>query len=170
MTEPRIRNARPGDGEGCAEVWIDIGRYYYQLDPRTFQIPSPDGLADSFEQDFTDADPEQLQLVAETDGTIAGLLVARLHTPGPHPEHELLRDLSRSRVFVQILAVAEPHRRSGVGTALMAAAETWASEHHAATISLDTYLHSPASVPFYERRMSYDRRALILRKVLKPLS
>lgn len=170
MIEPRIRTARPGDGAGCAKVWIDIGRYYHELDPHTFQIPSPYGLADSFEQDIADADPRRLRLVAEVDGAIAGLLVARLHEPEPRPDHELLRDLSRRRAFVQILAVSEPHRGSGVGTALMTAAETWARRQDAATISLDTYLHSPTSVPFYEGRMSYTRRALVFRKELGPIS
>ncbi|WP_436535945.1 GNAT family N-acetyltransferase [Actinoplanes sp. HUAS TT8] len=167
MAELRIRPSRPGDGEGCAAVWIDIGRYYHQLDPATFQVPSPTGLADSFEQDITaaEADATALHLVAEADDGIAGLLVARLHEPASHPEHELLRDLSRPRVFVQILAVAASHRRSGVGTALINAAEAWATDHHAATISLDTYLHSPTSVPFYER-MNYRRRALVFRKEL----
>jgi len=40
----RIRLAQAGDGPGCAEEWVDIGRYYQALDPRTFQIPAVDGL------------------------------------------------------------------------------------------------------------------------------
>lgn len=108
MTEPRIRPAGPGDGPGCAEIWVDIGRYYYELDPRAFQNPDPAGLAESFERDIADHDPGRLYLVAEVDELVAGFLVAVLQQPGPHPEHELIRDLSRPRVFVQILAVATP--------------------------------------------------------------
>jgi len=63
-------------------------------------------------------------------------------------------------------AVAAPHRRAGVGTALMTAAEAWADEHGAATISLHTYRGSPTSVPFYEDRMGYSRRAIVFRKEL----
>lgn len=166
MSEPRIRPAKPGDGPGCAEIWIDIGRYYQALDPKTFQIPSTDGLAGSFEQDIADHNPDQLHLIAEINNTVAGFLTAALHQPAPHPEHQLLRDLSRPRLFIQILAVPAPHRRTGVGTALMTAAETWAQDRGAATISLDTYLHSPTSVPFYEHRMHYHRRAIIFRKEL----
>lgn len=168
MTDPHIRPARPGDGAGCAEVWIDTGRYYHALEPGTFQIPSRDGLADSFERDIADVASGRLYLVAEVGATVAGLLIATLHEPGPHPEHALTRDRTRPRLFVDLLAVAGPHRRSGVGTALMTAAETWAADHGATTISLDTYLHSPLSVPFYENRMHYARRAVAFRKELGP--
>jgi len=164
-TDPRIRLARPGDGEACAEVWMDVGRYYHALDSRAFQVPSGDGLAESFEQDIANADPDQLRLVAEVDG-IVGLLVAGLQRPGSRPDRELVRDLSHVRLFVHALAVSAPYRRTGVGTALMAAAETWAHEHGAAIVSLDTYIHSPTSVPFYESRMGYARRGVIFRKEL----
>jgi hypothetical protein len=46
----------------------------------------------------------------------------------------------------------------------MTAAEMWAHDHDAATISLQTYLHSPLSVPFYEDRVGNSRRAVVFRK------
>jgi GNAT superfamily N-acetyltransferase len=165
MTDARIRPARPGDGEGCAEVWTDVGRYYNALDSRAFQVPNSEGLAESFEQDIANADADQLRLVAEDQG-IVGLLIAGLVRPVKRPEHELVRDLSRLRLLVHALAVSAPYRRTGVGTALMAAAETWGREHGAVIVSLDTYVHSPTSVPFYEGRMGYARRAVIFRKEL----
>jgi len=48
----------------------------------------------------------------------------------------------------------------------MVAAETWAREQGVAFVSLDTYVHSPTSMPFYENRMGYARRAVIFRKEL----
>jgi GNAT superfamily N-acetyltransferase len=166
MTDVLVRRARQGDGRGCAELWIDVGRYYNALDPRAFQVPSSEGLAESFEQNIANASSDELHLVAEVEGTVVGLLVAGLQRPGLRPEHELVRDLSRLRLFVQILAVAGSHRRTGVGTALMTAAETWAHQHGVAIVSLDTYLRSPTSVPFYENRMGYARRAVIFSKEL----
>ena len=163
MTDVQIRPARPGDGQGCAEVWMDVGRYYNTLDAQAFQVPSADGLGESFEEDIANADPDQLRLVAEAEG-IVGLLVAALRRPERRPDHELVRDLSRLRLFVHALAVSAPYRRTGVGTALMVATETWARERGVAIVSLDTYVHSPTSVPFYERRMGYARRAIIFRK------
>lgn len=165
MTDARIRPARPGDGVGCAEVWMDVGRYYNALDAQAYQVPNPEGLAEAFEQHIVNAGPDQLRLVAETEG-IVGLLVASLQRPDRRPDLELVRDLSRLRLFVQALAVAAPYRRTGVGTALMVAAETWARQHGAAIVSLDTYARSPTSVPFYESRMGYARRAIIFRKEL----
>ena len=33
-------------------------------------------------------------------------------------------------------------------------------------VSLDTYAHSPVSVPFYERHMGYQRRSIAFAKAL----
>jgi hypothetical protein len=75
MTDARIRPARPGDGDGCADVWMDVGRYYNALDPQIYQVPSSEGLAESFERRVANAEPDQLRLVAE-DQVIVDLLVA----------------------------------------------------------------------------------------------
>jgi hypothetical protein len=56
----QIRPGRPGDGQGMARVWLDAGAYYAGLDPAHFQLPSSEGLAESFDGDLaaksTDAD------------------------------------------------------------------------------------------------------------------
>ena len=46
----QIRPAKPGDGQGMARVWLSAGAYYADLDPAHFQLPSADGLAESFER------------------------------------------------------------------------------------------------------------------------
>jgi GNAT superfamily N-acetyltransferase len=55
------------------------------------------------------------------------------------------------------LAVVEAGRRGGVATALMPAAHRWGAGHGAVLARLDTYAHSPVSMPFYEQRMGYPR-------------
>ena len=39
-----------------------------------------------------------------------------------------------------------------------------AGSPRARVVSLDTYAHSPVSVPFYERHMSYQRRSIAFAK------
>jgi len=60
----QIRPGRPGDGQGIARVWLDAGAYYAGLDPAHFQLPSSEGLAESFDGDLaaksTDADTLRL--------------------------------------------------------------------------------------------------------------
>jgi GNAT superfamily N-acetyltransferase len=51
---------------------------------------------------------------------------------------------------VDVLAVAEPFRRRGVGRRLMDETETWARGRGAVMVALDTWVDSPLSVPFYE--------------------
>jgi GNAT superfamily N-acetyltransferase len=145
----RIRPAAPGDGAGCGRVWLDLAQYYVGLDPDCYQIPSSDGLAEGFEQSIVDSDPSCVRLVAEADGQIVGLLVAVLKEPVEHAERELVRDLSRRRLSVELLGVAAAYRRTGAGSALMAAAQEWGLARGAEVVLLDTYVHSPTSVPFY---------------------
>jgi GNAT superfamily N-acetyltransferase len=166
VTAIQIRPARPGDGPGFARAWLDAGRYYAHLDPASFQIPARDGLAEWFDQTLTSQDPHTLCLAATVSDDIAGFLSATLQPPHPAARWQLLSSLSQPLLFIQALVVAEQHRRHGVGTALMTAAEEWARDNGAMIISLDTYLHSPLSVPFYEQRMGYRRRSIVFRKDL----
>src|SRR5258705_144938 len=73
-------------------------------------------------------DPAALMLVAEVDGEVIGEVTARLFEPVASARWQLQRDLGRRRVHVDVLTVSGTARRIGVGTALMAAVEQWASE------------------------------------------
>jgi hypothetical protein len=63
----QIRRGRPGDGQDMARVWLDAGAYYANLDPAHFQLPSSEGLAESFDADLAtkSSDADALRLVAE---------------------------------------------------------------------------------------------------------
>lgn len=162
-----IRDIRPGDGEGCARVWLDAGRYYADLVPEVIQVPEADGLGDWFEE-LIGGERDGLWLVAEDprDGVV-GTVEATVAGPSPDAHRQLQRALGRTRLVVNLLAVAEGYRRRGVGTALMEAAEDWGRSEGADVAVTDTNLNSPLSVPFYEKRMGYTRQAVILRKALR---
>jgi GNAT superfamily N-acetyltransferase len=162
-----VRPVQPGDGAGCARAWLDAGRYYVAIDPDRFQIPAADGLAEWFEQANASASPDSLQLVGCVDDDVAGFVAATLRLPVPGPERQLLRTLRHPHVYVDALVVAARYRRAGVGTSLMDAVETWALERGAAYVVLDTYVNSPASIPFYEHQ-GYARTGVVFRKQLVP--
>ena len=162
-----VRAARPGDGAGCAEVWADAGRHLQELDPELGREPDSDGLAGWFEQQLAEDRPDSaLWLVAIRDGQLTGFVSGAVEPPPATARWQLQRDLAAPRLVVGALVVRGDHRRSGVGTALMTAIEEAGRDLGAAVVLLDTNLRSPLSVPFYEQRMGYARRAVIFRKRL----
>lgn len=54
--------------------------------------------------------------------------------------------------FVLELDVHPEHQRRGIGTALLAAASTWAAGTPARALTLTTFRHVPWNAPFYARR------------------
>jgi GNAT superfamily N-acetyltransferase len=169
---PLVRPVRPGDGEGCARAWLDAARYYVEMEPDAFQMPAEDGLAAWFEELLAKPSPDAVMLVARltgqaaVPGEVAGFVSAEFQPPAASAARQLTRAAALPRVYVNALVVAQPYRRAGVGTALMAAVEDWARGRGAAMVSLDTNLRSPLSVPFYEDRMNYHRHGVIFRKLL----
>jgi len=168
MSELVIRDIRPGDGTACARVWLDAGRYYAALVPDVIQVPDSDGLEEWFEEAIgAGRSADTLWRVADDPAHgVCGMVEAAVVRPAPDANRQLQRDLSRTRLVVNLLAVAEGYRRRGVGTALMEAAEEWGRAKGAVVAVTDTNLSSPLSVPFYEKRMGYDRQAVMLRKAL----
>jgi GNAT superfamily N-acetyltransferase len=81
-------------------------------------------------------------------------------------ERQMLPYLGQTRLLIDSLGTAMAHRRRGVATALVEAAEEWGRSKGAAVSILDTYADSPVSVPFWEERMGYARRAIIFQKTL----
>jgi GNAT superfamily N-acetyltransferase len=164
----QIRPARPGDGEGMARVWLIAGAYYADLEPALFQAPSTQGLAESFEADIaeTSAASDKLRLVAEQDGLLAGWLTAHLEYPRDNAAHQQVRELGWTCLIVDALMVDQVLWRHGIGTSLLAAAESWGRDHGAAVVRLNTYPGSPVSVPFYEQHLGYQRRSILFQKPL----
>jgi GNAT superfamily N-acetyltransferase len=162
-----VRPATPGDGAGLAHSWLDAASYYAALDPDVFQVPTGEGLAEWFEQLLARARaPDTIWLVAEIAGRVVGDINARLDRPITDAARQLVREVGQVRVFVNALGVQAAYRRRGVGTRLLEAVEGWGRQQGATLISLDTFVASPLSVPFYEQRMGYQQRAIIFQKRL----
>jgi GNAT superfamily N-acetyltransferase len=93
-----------------------------------------------------------------------GWLAARIELPAGNPAVQLTREHAWIRLVVDALIVDRAYWRGGAGTALLEAAEAWGRAQGAQVVRLDTYAHSPVSVPFYEERMGYQRRSIVFQK------
>jgi GNAT superfamily N-acetyltransferase len=163
-----LRAAQSGDGTGLAQVWLENARYYVRLFPDDFQMPDQVGLVESFETRLgRPRSATEIHLVAVVDGVVAAFVSARLTAPDEGATREMLADRPYRRVHVEALGTANAFQRQGLATQLVEAVETWAREQGARVISAGTYLESPVAIPFWEERMGYRRRSVILAKRLE---
>jgi GNAT superfamily N-acetyltransferase len=138
--------------------------------PRSHQLFVPveeRGLADWIgSDDEWLSQPSSYALIAEIDGQVAGYLDASIEEPDEVARFSGNRDLRERRLFINSVVTAEAHKRKGVATRLVRAAEDWARAQGVTIALCDTFLGSPQSLPFWEKRMGYERRSVRLRKRL----
>lgn len=158
-----VRDARRGDEDALARIRAEVARYYLDLAPDYFQML--DRFAEPLDAETPAIDSTTLHLVAEVEGQVVGVLVARLLPP----EVPAKRDITPERgatLRIEFLATAAASRRQGVGTRLVEAAEAWGREAGATVAETTTYHGSPLSVSFWGERMSYEELSVNLRKPL----
>lgn len=143
----RLRRVRDDDADDLAEAWRDQAAVYAELDPDSFVVPEADDIgAWLVEQLVSQADPDhRLVLVADVDGRALGFIIAAVIAPHPAADHQSQRDLAAPGVQIEALAVRRDHWRSGVGSRLVRAAEDWAANRGAATISAQVFVRGPAA-------------------------
>jgi ribosomal protein S18 acetylase RimI-like enzyme len=162
-----VRRFQPGDGLGISRISLENGAYYARIAPEHFKQPDGEGLAEMIEEDseWRESDAN-LALVAEVTGEVAGYLEASVQPPMETARWQSQRDLGDPRLFINYVGTADAFKRMGVATRLVEAAEAWGRSKGAVAAVCDTYVESPLSVPFWEERMGYSRRAIIFRKAL----
>jgi GNAT superfamily N-acetyltransferase len=161
-----VRAARPGDGAGISRAWMSAAKFYADLDPDHFQVPTAHDLAESWDSELGHVEQGSLQLVAEVDDQVVGWLAARLEEPIANASAQLTREPGWIRLVITALVVQQENWRHGAGGALIDAAEIWGRSRGARVARLDTYIGSPVAVPFYEDRMGYERRSIVFQKQL----
>jgi diamine N-acetyltransferase len=90
--------------------------------------------------------PDQLYLCAMEGSRMVGFLWGQLHERTETHIHR-----QRRLVIVDTLGVAESHRGTGVGRALMQAAEQWGVENGAREAFLTVWDFNESAIAFYER-------------------
>ena len=160
-----LRPATPDDAQALVDLSHESSSYYARIAPELFVEGERQGFAEWIAAEWDDG-PGTLALVAEIGGAVAGYLEAVIQEPDTWGRFFGNRDLRERRLFVSAVLTAEAHRRRGVATRLVEAAEEWGRERGATVVLLDTYADSPVSVPFWEKRMRYGRRSIVFRKAL----
>jgi GNAT superfamily N-acetyltransferase len=166
MSGITVRQIQPGDGAAIARISSDSAAYYTQLAPQDFRMRDEEGLAEFLEPTEESNTETTLSLVAEIDGEVGGFLEASIQPPLESARWQIVPDLDKPRLYINAVGTATRFWRRGVATSLVEAAEAWGRERGAVAAVCDTYIGSPISVPFWEERMGYQRRAIIFRKPL----
>jgi GNAT superfamily N-acetyltransferase len=162
-----VRDRREDDTDAIVRLSLQSSSYYAALAPELFAPAEEDGFAEWLAADSDwRALPTSLALVAEVDGEVAGYLEATLEEPLDSARFNASRDLRQKRLFINAVLTANEHKRKGVATRLVEAAEAWGRGNGATIALCDTYVGSPQSVPFWETGMGYQRRSFTLRKPL----
>lgn len=92
--------------------------------------------------------PDATLLVADVEGELVGRLSLMRD---PHPASSHVADLG--------VMVAAGRRRSGIGTALMEAAEAWAARAGVTKLELHVFPHNRPAITLYEK-LGYEREGL----------
>ena len=142
----RVRHAEPGDAAALVELARAVGG-----EPEGWLIADGSWRSAGDERRYLRAIrryADAAVLVAELDGAIVGRLsLAR----DPHPASEHVADLG--------LMVAKDHRRRGVGSALMEAAEQWARSAGVRKLELHVFPHNEPAIALYDR-LGYRREGV----------
>jgi GNAT superfamily N-acetyltransferase len=163
MPDWTIREARPGDGPGLAELHEAVARDYMLLDPDRFKLPDPVGMAEWMDEELEGMGETWICFVATENDRIIGEVEARLQQPMEAARYQVIASLGTPRGYVNSLGVLASHRRRGIGRALMQQTEQWLIKRGATVIELDTLASSPDSVPFYEA-IGYRGRSIIFER------
>ncbi|SCF30077.1 L-amino acid N-acyltransferase YncA [Micromonospora mirobrigensis] len=159
MTSATVRPAVLGDLPALVALRLANAEAHLALDPLTYRVPRPDVVADHFRAVL--AEGRDAVLVAEApDGQVVGMIEVLRHADPP--EHQILRPEPSAAVHTVVL----PDRRDhGVGAALLAAAESWATGQGIRWLSAGIHHRNDRAVAFY-RRHGYGDSGLSLGRPL----
>jgi putative acetyltransferase len=141
-----IRAAEPGDAAALVALANAVG-----AEPEGWLLTDSAWRSASEERRYLRAlrrHPHAAVLVAEDENEIVGRLsIAR----DPHAASAHVADVG--------LMVARSHRRRGIGTALLRAAEHWSRGAHVDKLELHVFPHNVAAIALYEH-LGYEREGL----------
>ncbi|MCW2598459.1 MAG: GCN5-related N-acetyltransferase [Frankiales bacterium] len=140
----RLRPASLADAPAVARLCELVQGLHFEAMPEEFTGPDPVALLAFFQARL----PERAVVVLLAE--LAGHAVGYLYAEEVHrPPTELTQELDI--LYVHHMAVAPEARRTGIGTALMAEAEQYATRHQLTDLRLDVWAFNEQAERFYSR-------------------
>ncbi|WP_432511046.1 GNAT family N-acetyltransferase [Kineococcus sp. SYSU DK001] len=141
----RLRRGTTEDAAAVTTLNAHVQRLHLQVAPGQFAPIDEVAPHDFFAERLASGD--DLFWIAEMDSRTVGYLYAvevhREANPFTTEQHTL---------YIHHLAVDPTLRRRGVGSALFAAAEEYATTHHLSGLRLDSWLFNEAAHAFFRRQ------------------
>lgn len=154
----KIRPFETRDAEAVSLIYRVAAKEALEREPNYYRLPGEETAVEHFRR-FQPSEKEAI-LVSEADGEIIGFVQVLITSPGD----TVPMIKPRTAGFVKELAVAEAHRRKGLGKDLLSASEYWCREQGAEIMLLDTDWKNVEAIDFYEARAGYRKLGVILIK------
>jgi len=158
-----IRAARPHDVPALVRLRMANGERHAGLDPAGHRIPEPAPVRRCFEELLSAPPADIVVLVAEAEGTVAGMTELVIRS-APPPDHQILVP----RLVADVHTVVFEHLRGrGIGSALVRAAEQYAAQRGVSGLVAPILAPNTEAVDFYSRA-GFGPHGVILSKDLAP--
>jgi GNAT superfamily N-acetyltransferase len=156
-----VRTAQPGDVPALVQLRIANAERHAGLDPAGHRIPESAPVRRDFEELLRDSPGDIVVLVAEVEGTVAGMAELVIRSTPP-PDHQILVPRLMADLHTVVL---ERFRGRGIGTALVRAAERHAAQSGVAGLMAPVLAPNTEAVDFYSRA-GFGSHGVVLRKDL----
>jgi ribosomal protein S18 acetylase RimI-like enzyme len=158
----QIRTARLEDAGALADVYIASAEHHVRLDPSLYRTPEWEAVEERYRGRLPSA-ADNVIFVAVVGGEVVGFVDVQVKRPDGEPR--MLRDAVSAEIDI---AVLPDSRGGGIGTDLMAAAETWANEHGAEFMTLQVHTANLDAIRFYQDRHGWRTSGLFMLKRPEP--
>lgn len=148
-----VETATPGDADAVADLWVDLASEQRGYGSRLLADPNRDAIRESMAHHAVEGGLS----VARDGGDIVGFV--------RYGVEEGSLAVAVTRGVVRDLYVAATHRRSGVGSALLDAAEAALRDRGVDVIRLEALAENTDAVRFYEARGYHRHRIGFEREV-----
>lgn len=142
-----VRQATVADVSSLVRLRLANAEAHLALDPDIYRIPQQAAVLRHFTSVLADAAGRDAVLVAEAaDGRLLGMVEVLRHSDPP--DHQILRPEPSAQIHTVVLPEA---RGLGVGSALLAAAQRWATDRGIPYLSAGIHHRNVDAVRFYRR-------------------
>lgn len=141
-----VRPAEPRDREALVRLRLENGQVHAALDPSVYRVPDPEAVREHFDARLTEADADQVLLVAVVDDRVLGL--AEVSLDPPPPAHQILLPVPSAHLHI---VVDDQARGRGLGRRLELAAREWAAAHGAPQLIAGIQAGNQTAIAFYDR-------------------